>query len=112
MSFRTSEDPQHVPTRESGLDSSVGVNGRNISPRKATVPLMTEFFLYLWVEFKLSVLAVKVYQATFNHVFSLAGIDLASSKIISRMFNNFEKTCPPREIIIYTQVMFDPYFLP
>ena len=47
---------------------------------------------------KLSVAAVKGYGAALNHVFSLAGVDPVASWIISRMFRNFEKSCPPHEV--------------
>ena len=38
------------------------------------------------------------YCAAFNHVFLLAGVDLAASHIICRMFHSFEKSCPPHEV--------------
>ena len=80
---------------KSNLDSSIDVegmslftrplfcwcHGRNISPCKATVLQVAEFFLCLQRELKLMVPAVKAFQAAFDHVFSLAGMDLASSKI-------------------------------
>ena len=68
---------------------------RNISPCKGTVLQIVKLFLYLWMGLELSVPAVKGYQATLNHVFSLAGMDLAANKIICRMFNCCEKTCAP-----------------
>ena len=49
-------------------------------------------------ELKLSVTAVKGYRVALSHVFSLAGVDLATNRIISRMFCSFKKSCPPREI--------------
>ena len=55
-------------------------------------------FLYLLRELKLPVLAVKGYQSALKHVFSLAGANLAASKIFSRMFSSFKKTCPPRGV--------------
>ena len=40
---------------------------------------------------------MKGYRAIFNHVFALAGTDLAN-RIISRMFSSFEKNCLLRVI--------------
>ena len=65
---------------------------------RATVPQIAELFLYQQRELKLSVFAVEDYWATLNHVFSLAGTGLAPSKVISRMFSNFEKICPLRKV--------------
>ena len=36
--------------------------------------------------------------AAVNRVFNLAGMDLAASKMTSRMFSSFEQTCPPKEV--------------
>ena len=58
-----SEGPQHVSTRESGLDSSIGVT-EEISPCNATVSQIIEF--HLLRELKPSIPAVKVCQATIN----------------------------------------------
>ena len=49
-------------------------------------------------ELKLLVYAIKGYRSVFNHVFALAGTDLAAKRILSRMFSSFEKTCPRREV--------------
>ena len=57
-----------------------------------------EFFLYLHRELKLSVSRVNGYVAALNYIFVLAGVDLASSCVICRMFCSFEKSCPPREV--------------
>ena len=54
--------------------------------------------LYLWKELKLLVSAVNDYQASLNHVFSLAGMDFAANRVSSRMFRSFEKTCQLREV--------------
>ena len=71
---------------------------RGIDPCKTTSPVITELFLYLHQELELSVTAVKGYRAALNHVFSLTGMDLAASSMVSRMFLHFERSCPPREI--------------
>ena len=47
---------------------------------------------------KLSIVVFKGHRAAFNHVFSLAGVDLAANRIISRMFHIFEKSSPQRGI--------------
>ena len=72
--------------------------GWKISPCKVTIPQITKFFLYLQSKLKLFVHAVEGYCAALNHVFSLTGLDLSASHVISRMFHSFEKTCPPREV--------------
>ena len=41
---------------------------------------------------------IKGYRSTLNHVIALLGPDLTFSKVISRMFSSFEKSCPPREV--------------
>ena len=57
-----------------------------------------EFFLYVRRELKLTVLAIKGYGSTLDQVFILTGSDLASNRIISRMFSSFKKSFVPREI--------------
>ena len=59
---------------------------------------VVEFFLFLRQELGLSVPAVKGYRAALNHVFSLKGMDLAASLMISRMFSHFDRLCPSQEI--------------
>ena len=86
--------PQQCSTRLSGLDSSNCVVNR-ISSRKATVQQITEFFIYLRRELRLSIPVMKGYCAALQHVFLLADADLAANRIISRMFHSFEKSCPP-----------------
>ena len=41
----------------------------------------------------MSVPVVKGYQAALNHVFSLTGMDLAASTVVSRMFRSFQRSC-------------------
>ena len=36
---------------------------------------------------------VKGYRFALNHIFALAGMDLAANRIISRMFNSFGWNC-------------------
>ena len=43
-------------------------------------------------------MAFKGYQAALNHVFSLAGVDLAVNQIINHTFRSFEKSRPLREV--------------
>ena len=83
--------------RESGLDFFIDVVD-GISPCKATVQQIAEVFLYLLRALKLSVPAVKGYHATLNHVLSLVGVDLAASRINSRVFCSFEKFSSPHEV--------------
>ena len=71
---------------------------QNPSACKATVLQIAEFFLHLQRELKLSFLPVKDHHAALDHVISLPDVDLVASCIISRMFCNFEKTCPPLEV--------------
>ena len=70
----------------------------DLSPYKATIQQIAKFFLYLRGELKLLVVTVKGYWATLNHVFFLAGIDLAAIRVISHLFRSFEISCPPCEI--------------
>ena len=70
---------------------------QGVDPCKATIPQVTEVFLFLRQELGLSVPAVKGCWAALNHVFSLTGMDLAASSVVSWMFCNFERWCPPRE---------------
>ena len=69
-----------------------------VDPCKAIIPVIAEFFLFLRQDLELSVPAVKSYRAALNHVFSLTGMDLAASSVLSRMFRHFERSCPPCEI--------------
>ena len=62
------------------------------------VQQMAEFLLYLWKELRLSLPVVKGYRAALNRVFTVAGMHLIASRVISRLFSSFEKTCLPREI--------------
>ena len=90
----TSGDPLQPYTSASGPGSSVGGIDRVSNPVK--LPSLREpgsFF-----SFGLSVPAVKGYWAALNHVFSLTGMDLAASSDVSCMFQNFKRSCPPREI--------------
>ena len=59
---------------------------------------IAEFFLFLHQELGLSVTAVKGYRAALDHVFSLIGLDLAASSVVSQMFRHFKRFCPPWEI--------------
>ena len=63
-----------------------------------TIPQVAEFFLFLHQELGLSVPAVKGYWAALNQVFSLTGMDLAASSVVSQMFHSFKTLCLPREI--------------
>ena len=47
---------------------------------------------------KLSLPEIKCCRAALNHVFALAGIDLAANRVINRMFRSFEKNLLSREI--------------
>ena len=55
---------------------------------------IAEFFLYLHQQLGLFVTLVKGYRAAWNHVFTLTGMDLAVSSVVSRMFRHFKKSCP------------------
>ena len=59
---------------------------------------VAELFLYLRLELGFSLPVVRGYRAALNHVFSLTGMDLASSPVVSRMFRSFERSCPLREV--------------
>ena len=52
--------------------------------------------MYLRMELKLSVLDAMGYPSVINQVFSLAGIDLAATRIISRVFSIFKKMSAER----------------
>ena len=71
---------------------------RGVDPCKATIPVFVELFLHLRQDLGFSVTADKGYRAALNHVFTLTGIDLATSCVVSRMFCHFERSCPSREI--------------
>ena len=73
-------------------------HGQNLSPCKATVHQVVEFFLNLRRELKLLVPAVKSYHVALNLVSSLASVDLAANHIICRIFRSFKKSCPPCEV--------------
>ena len=64
----------------------------NITLCKTAVQQIAEFFLYLPKELKLTVSAIKGYRSAVNHVYTLGGTDLASNRIISRMFSSIEKS--------------------
>ena len=64
---------------------------RNTAPCRTTVQQLAEFFLYLSKKSRLSVLAIKGYRATLNHVFDLKGTALADKRIISRMPSSRDK---------------------
>ena len=71
---------------------------RGVDPFKASILQVAEFFLFLRQELCLSVPAGKGYQAALNHMFSLIGMELTASSVVSRMFRSFERLCLPREI--------------
>ena len=75
--------------------------GQNLSPWKASIQQIVEFFLYLHHDLKLSVLMVMIYRKALNHVFSLAGMDLASITVVCRMFCRFEKSCLLQEVQLH-----------
>ena len=58
-------------------------HGRNISPCKITVQLIAEF-LFLLLEFKLTVSTIKGYRSALNHVFTLSGTDLPQTGLLAR----------------------------
>ena len=61
------------------------------------IPQVAEFF-FLRQELGLSVPALKSYRAVLNQVFSLTGMDLAASSVVSLMFRSYKRSCPLREI--------------
>ena len=65
-------------------------------------PLFSFLFIYFLFypqgELQLAFSVVDSYRATLNHVFSLAGVDLAASRVISSVFRSFERSCPPHQI--------------
>ena len=61
---------------------------RNIAPCKATFQHLAEFYLYLQKELKLTVSAIKRYRLAHNHVFILTSMDIASDRVICRMFSS------------------------
>ena len=75
-------------------------HGWNLSPCKASIPQKAEFFLYLHRELKLLVPAVKSYCSVLNHVFSLAGLDLADNHIICRMYHSLEKSAHRKRLTL------------
>ena len=108
-------------TSPSGPGSSVGAIGRVIDPCMASVPQIAEIFCFFFPfqELGLSVPAVKGYRAALNHVFSLTGIDLAASTVVSWVFCSFERSCPPQKIrpldwnmSLVLQCLFKPPFEP
>ena len=98
LQLRTSGAPLMPCACPSGPGSLNWCNQRNIDPCKTSVPRIPEFFPFLCRVLGLSVPVVKGYQPTLNHVFSVMGIALAASTIVSRMFRCFESSCRPREI--------------
>ena len=95
---QTSGAPQLSFTSRIRPGSLVGVIDGGVSPCKATIPEIAEFFLFLCQELGLFVSAVKGFRAALNHVFLPTGLDLAASLVVSRMFRHFERSCPPLEI--------------
>ena len=71
---------------------------RDVNPCATSISVIAESCLHLCQDLGFSVTAVKGYRSALNHVFALTGMDLVASKVVSRMFCHFERTCPPREI--------------
>ena len=57
---------------------------------------IVELFSHLQRKLNLSIPANRGYRFTLNHVFALDGTDLATSRIISKIFSSFKKMCPPK----------------
>ena len=72
-------------------------HGSDIAPYKATAQEIAEICLYLWKELRLLLPAIKGYRVALNHVFSIAGIDLAANRAISQMLATL-KSYLPREM--------------
>ena len=58
----------------------------------------SKIFLYLHWDLKLSVPSVKGFGSALNLIFTLASTNLVANRVVSRMFNSFEKSCLPREV--------------
>ena len=69
-----------------------------VPPDRVTIPQLARFFHHLRKDKQLSISAVEGYRAALNQVFTLKGMDLATSPEISLLFKHFRKTCPPREL--------------
>ena len=95
--LQTSGDPQHV-YQEKLFSFHQWCHGKKVAACKATVQQISEFFLYLHQDLKLTTAAILGCRSTFNHVFTLIGTNLASSRVISRMFTGFEKSYLLRKI--------------
>ena len=70
----------------------------SIDPCKVSVPRIAEFFPFLCWFLDLSVPEVKGYQPALNYVFSLMGMDLAASTMMSWMLRSFGRSCLSLEI--------------
>ena len=63
---------------------------KEITPCKATVQQIAEFFLYLHQELKLSIPVIKGCSSARNELFTLTGMHLAADRVISSMFSSFK----------------------
>ena len=73
-------------------------HGRIMVPCEVTDKQIAEVFQYLLLELKLFIRAIKGYRSALNNVFTLAGIDLTVSKVISRMFSSFKNHVFPERL--------------
>ena len=74
------------------------MSGRDVAPVSATIPLMVDFFIHLHRDKGLSVSAIKGYRATLNSVLSLKGLDLSTSRELSKLFRSFSRSVPHGEL--------------
>ena len=70
--------------------------GRSVTPIEATIPMIVDFLIHLREDKGFSLSALKGYLSTINSIFTLKGMDLASSKELSMLFRSFAKTCSPQ----------------
>ena len=70
----------------------------NIDLCKATITQIADFLVYLCQKLKLSIPAIKGHRSALNLVFSLADMDMATNRVISKMISSFEKSCLPGEV--------------
>ena len=76
----------------------IGVVELILSPSKASLQQIADFFVYLRRDKSPSIPPVTGYQAALSHIYALVSTNRAKNRVISLLFRSFNKPCLPHEI--------------
>ena len=71
-----------------------------MSPLKASLPLIADFFIFLREDKKLTSIAIKGYRAAIGQVLTYKGLDLSNCPELTALFRNFDQEIIPRAVNI------------